>query len=333
MLVVAAGAANHAQEPELPGRSWKLAAPTSVADRTTQVNPAAGELDCIRCHPTIVAEWAATRHAQAWNEEVFQEELAEIRRPKKCHSCHAPEPLLVLGVDAPPKVREAARHLGVDCNACHLGPEGAMHGPFGVDSSAHTSVADELFTSARSNELCIGCHKKSVGPVLGIAKDFTDAKLGERGYSCVGCHMAALSRPIATDPAGTEIYPERLGRSHLLQHPRDPSFLRQSFGREVARTPEGVRVAIHNRAGHRLPGLADRRLVFTIELVDAAGSALASEERLVSRNEQLPLGAHLDMTLPALEAAHAVHILGRHSAESLTETVTFLDEHIELPRD
>ena len=89
-------------------------------------------------------------------------------------------------------------------------------------------------TDARSSELCAVCHKTNIGPVVGIAKDYFASKQAERGRTCVGCHMAKVERAWA-DGEGV---PVRVGRSHAIQTPRDPSFLRQAFA--LSWSPRGA---------------------------------------------------------------------------------------------
>ena len=214
-----------ATDPSDPG-TWTLAEPALAPELRTQVNPRWREVSCAQCHEEIAREWGATLHAQAWNDEIYQEELESIRRKKSCHGCHAPLPLLGTDLAKRPQVRPMWRHHGVDCRSCHLGPDGAIHGPWGAPSPGHTSVQDDTFVEAGSNALCISCHRVSIGPVIGIAKDFEDGALEARGYSCVGCHMAPVERSMAIDDRTGEPLPPRRGRSHAKA---DPTRARTAF--------------------------------------------------------------------------------------------------------
>lgn len=311
----------------LPARDWKLGVPAPVAEVATPLNPKWNEHACAECHEVIAREWAETRHGQAWNEEVYQEELATIKKQSKCTSCHAPEPLLVNGIDERVVVRDTDLHFGVDCNSCHLGPDGVIQGPWGAATDAHPSKQNELFGTVTSNELCLPCHSRSVGPVIGIGRDFDDAELADQGFTCVGCHMAPVERRIAT---GDELT-ARPGRSHRLQTPRDPGFLRQAFRIEASRTEAGALIEISNRAGHRVPGLNDRFLVFELELRSGADEVLVRDSLEISRSEPLRVAETLSLELEAPGAAR-LHVRGVHEAESLSEDVVFVDESLELDR-
>jgi hypothetical protein len=308
---------------------WQLAEPAPVAELRTQVNPAWREVSCAQCHEEIAREWGASLHAQAWNDEVYQDELRSVRRKKSCHGCHAPQPLLGTDLAARPQVREMWQHHGVDCRACHLGPDGAIHGPHGAPSSGHTSVKDEAFTDEGSNAMCISCHRVSIGPVIGIAKDFEEGALASTGLTCVGCHMAPVERSMAIDDYTGAPLPPRAGRSHALQTPRDPAFLAQAFRLEVERTERGALLRVHNRAGHRVPGLEDRRIVFTVELLDASSEVLATAELVVSRREYIPFGEFSELGLEG-SGGERLRVRATHDSASLESPVTILERELEL---
>ncbi len=309
---------------ELPGKSWDLLAPQSPNQITARSLPNFEQLNCAECHRVIAEEWASTRHALAWEESVYQEELTKVRKPAKCHACHAPQPVLLTGLSKRPKTRTEDFHFGVDCAACHLGPEGAIHGPYGAATQAHRSVKDEAFSALGSNALCITCHDRSVGPVIGIAKDFDEEDLGDAGYSCVDCHMAKVTRPQANDPMATAPLPARPGRSHALQTPRDPHFLRQAFELKLEERSgvQGLRLA--NRAGHRIPGLNDRVLEFTVQFLSESGAELKRESLFVTREE--PLRIREDRWLPLPDKTHQVRVRGTHEARSVAKALPFLDQ-------
>jgi hypothetical protein len=88
---------------------------------------------------------------------------------------------------------------------------------------------------------------------VGIAKDFEQAKMAERDRSCVGCHTHRVEMKFAARHGG-EDPPARKGRSHAIQTPRDPGFLRRAF--DLSLTVDGgkSKVTVTNQAGHRVPG-------------------------------------------------------------------------------
>jgi hypothetical protein len=169
-----------------------------------------------------------------------------------------------------------------------------------------------------SNALCAACHSTNIGPVVGIAKDFEASRQSERGRSCVGCHMHAVERRWAEG----ESVPLRTGRSHALQTPRDPSFLRRAFELSLS----GAKVVIENRAGHRVPGLIGREIRFEAEALDAGGAVLCRGQLALDARSYLPVDGRLEIALD--RAGAAVRVVGRHLDPRAEEPVPFLDERL-----
>lgn len=314
MLLSIAAAAASDREP------LDLREPAPVVDLAPTVPPGWKEMACTACHEEVAAEWAVTAHAVAWEDEVYRKELAARKRPELCHGCHAPEPLLAEG--APPRRVKARaesvepRHFGISCESCHLGPDGTVLGPRGATTSAHASEASAFLTRERSNELCASCHQTNIGPVIGIAKDFMRSDLGEQGLSCVGCHMAPVERVWGT--AEGEEVPSRVGRSHAIQTPRDPAFLAQAFRVELADPSKGI-VRIHNRAGHRVPGLIGREIRFTLSTADTD----AETELVIDSRSYLPLGEFVELGIGGGTAD--LRVVGLHVDPRHPDPIPFLD--------
>lgn len=273
---------------------------------------------CAGCHAEVAEEWAATSHGLAWVDEVYRAALEEKKRPELCYGCHAPEPLLAGILTAKPETRAERRELGVHCESCHADETGAVLGPRGTPVAAHRSVLSPALSVPGSNDLCSSCHQTNIGPVIGIAKDFAAAKLAERGLSCVGCHMAPVERAWATDA------PPRTGRSHALQTPRDPAFLRLAFGLELRDVEGRSRVIVRNQAGHRVPGLIGRKITFQAELLDAEGAVLETQALELDERAYLPVDASREIRFT--RAGASVRLSGRHRDPRAAEPVSFLDE-------
>jgi hypothetical protein len=334
--VLAPAALGLARQASPTGEAWTLALapPAPHAALALEPLPALAQLDCARCHADIAREWSVTQHAHAWIDPVYQKALKDKRRPESCHGCHIPTPLLQEPEDRfgkkplPRAADEEALELGIGCNACHAGKGGAIHGPFGAPTEAHASVRDERFLGTGSNALCSACHLTTVGPVIGVAKDFELAGLAARGMSCVGCHMQAVERPLGTDAGGAPTEP-RAGRSHELQTPRDPAFLAQAFELAARREGGASVLSIKNRAGHRVPGLVDRRITFAVEALDAAGAVLTSAEHTLDATAYLPLEGEASVRLP-VDAA-ALRVAGTHFPSAGQAGIPFLSRTLELP--
>lgn len=302
---------------------WELATPAPavplIPERLTELE----DLTCTPCHATVVDEWASTAHALAWRDEVYQEHLASRRRPQLCYRCHIPQPLLAGGEPARPQARGSARHLGVSCDACHLAADGVILGARGVETEAHPTRRSEYLAGAGTNALCSTCHSTNIGPVIGVAKDFAAAGMAERGKSCVGCHLA--TRPL--DPAGSDDPEGRTVKSHALQTPRDPAFLRRAFALRLELVDGTARVVISNRAGHRVPGLIGRSIRFTARVLDGQGGVLAQESLTLDVRHHLPVDGEVALEIEA--SGPRVTVVGDHTDPRQAEAVRFLETELE----
>lgn len=298
-----------------PERTDELAEPAPTWRGEPEVVPGWERLACVECHADVVDEWKSTLHALAWVDETYQDDLADKRRPQSCWGCHAPRPL---APDWPrkPKPRADERELGVTCETCHRGPDGTLLGPWGLPTDAHASVRSERFVGDGTIALCTSCHATTIGPVVGIAKDFEGG--GER--TCVGCHMRPKERVLADGS-------RRPGRSHALQTPRDPAFLARAFELELGTDPPTLRIT--NLAGHRIPGLVGRRIEFTIEPL-AGGRPTGRIRHVVDDDAWLAAGASVAIPLALDGGETAVLVRGEHDDPRLARTVEFLVRELEL---
>ena len=323
-------------------KAWDLKAPAPAAQFTPAKIDKLDELSCTACHADVVEEWASTGHALAWVDEQYVDELKEKKKPESCWGCHIPKPVMQSSLSARPTPRDDARRFGVACESCHLGPDGVMLGPRGTPTSAHASKASDAFTGQGSDALCIACHKVNIGPVVGVAKDFEQSGQEKRGQSCVGCHSANVEMRFAKspiegggdkggeksgDPTATRgNVPLRKGKSHALQTPRDPTFLRRAFELSLHVLDGKSLVTVKNAAGHRVPGLIGRKITFKAEALDAQGNVLTKGELVIEADTYLPVDQSLDLALSARAAE--VHVVGLHDDPRASAPVTFIDERL-----
>ncbi|MBK9388132.1 MAG: hypothetical protein IPN34_25215 [Planctomycetes bacterium] len=242
---------------------------------------AEGAASCAECHAEIQREWASSLHGTAWTNESYQRALKRRKGSQReaCLPCHVPQPLGAAQLDAPagerpaaPQARAAELHAGVDCATCHLAADGAMLGPFGGSTAAHASRRDGRFDPARVDGLCLACHATEIGPVLPLGQDFLAAPPREPAASCVGCHMEAVERAMATAATGEPAPPVRMGRSHALRGARDAALLATTLAFELERLPSGaLALRVKNTgAAHRTPGLVGRKWQIDVELASAS---------------------------------------------------------------
>jgi len=309
-------------------KPWELAAPApAIQLRPAKLDKLEGE-NCGKCHADVVAEWVGTAHAISWLDQDYREALKEKSRPQTCHGCHVPKPLLADGLAARAEARSDLQDLGIACTSCHLASDGTVLGPAGRAGSGHASRASDFMTEKASSALCSVCHATNIGPVVGIAKDFDSSKQAERGRSCIGCHMQVVERkPAQGAPEGAAAYK---GRSHAIQTPRDPAFLARAFEITLAIEGKSSVVTIANRAGHRVPGLIGREVVFQAEVLDEGGKKLASGELAFDAQRYLPVDQSAQMKLGA--TGKKVRIVGLHRDPRADAPVRFLERDLEPAR-
>ncbi len=307
-------------------QEWELAAPDP---RILFAPPALARIEehaCAECHAEVAAEWAASAHGLAWEDEHYQAALAETKKPALCHGCHVPEPLFATGALAERADARAADgplelRWGIACESCHVDADGAVLGPRGTPTDAHASRASEHMGGAGANALCATCHSTTIGPVFGVAKDFAGSARAAEGATCVGCHMAPVERAWASGA------PARVGRSHALQTPRDPAFLRRAFDARRELVDGRERVVITNRAGHRVPGLVGRTIELEAQLLDARGTLVETATLAIDERAYLPVDGI--RTLAFTKPGASVRLVGRHLDPRAREALVFLDEQLE----
>jgi hypothetical protein len=297
--------------------AWTLSEPAPAVALRPAALERPDEIACGACHAAELEEWSRSAHALAWVDEVYQEELAGRSRPETCHGCHIPEPLLAKGLAERPAPRADGVRFGVTCETCHLGPGGEMLGPRGAANEAHASARSEHLIGAGTNALCSACHRTNIGPVVGIAKDFETSGQAERGRTCVGCHMAPVE--------GGE---GRAKRSHALQTPRDPSFLRRAFALRLEARGGKRELVIENRAGHRVPGLLGREIAFSARAVGDGGALGEARELVLDTRSYLPVDGEKRLELPPDAAGAAVQVAGEHRDPRGDGPIRFLDERL-----
>jgi len=309
---------------------WELATPAPAIPLVPAVLENLDTFSCTECHREVVEEWAGSAHGLAWVDEEYQSSLEDRKRPEKCHDCHIPQNLVETG-ELVKKVLPREDNLvhGISCDSCHLGPDGAYLGPRGTPTAAHASARSTLHVDGGSDALCIICHERNVGPVIGIAKDYEKKYATVAGAeTCVGCHMAPVERQWSLPAEGEEPPPVRMGRSHALQTPRDPGFLRQAFELSAVRESEGCVVRIVNRAGHRVPGFNGRELEFRAEVLDTEGKVLAEAEIVVDKRRFIPVRGETRIELDKDGAE--VRIRAYHDEPRARKPIEFLDVRLPL---
>ncbi len=182
-----------------------------AAPLTQNPEPTPEVKDCVECHLDVAKNWSHSKHAQAYENDHFQDHWQEMEKPSNCLSCHTTNYLAATGEFS---------EEGVTCTACH-GPGGDDHPPEPIPvysgaedcGKCHMKTLGELRLSGHLKEdlscttchdphrqevlfenrddLCQECHETD-SPEMAEHPDVLEniAKIG-----CVDCHTIAIPHP------------------------------------------------------------------------------------------------------------------------------------------
>ncbi len=251
-------AACAAPPPSVGASASSLASGDAASADAGSVDAAAARLParferCARCHEDAAAEHAASMHAGAFDDPLFQREWGAGRgdgeRSPRCVACHAP-----LARDA----SDPRAHEGVGCASCHV-RDGEIESVRASGRAPHETrvVAEEVLATER----CAPCHEfdfpsRHAHPEA-MQRTVSEWRSGGAISSCAGCHMPERARGV------------RIGRSHDVLGGRDPALTAEALDVHVSAHVEGratlVEARLVTRAGHAVPtGDLYRRVVFAV---------------------------------------------------------------------
>jgi nitrate/TMAO reductase-like tetraheme cytochrome c subunit len=232
------------------------------------------EGECADCHKDIWGEWAESGHAKAWTSELYQRTRVRYDFPTDCDPCHAPQPLHITGMGEAPKLRDEDRNRGVDCLACHLGPDGKMHGP-GSDPSPFHAVQRDLALYTRRVTVCESCHGQKSVAAHDVVTEYRESQSARQAEPCQRCHMPETNRK----PAKYSRRKKR-GGSHAFLGSRSQEWLEGALRLDYERTDSGVTVYVMNSAAHSVPAAPLRAMQLGILITAADGDVLHSDVKL-----------------------------------------------------
>jgi hypothetical protein len=210
---------------------------------------------CGECHSEIWDEWAASRHAVAWTNGIFQREF-KLQPLDWCVRCHAPL------AKRPGDIRDTAsvgpvESQGVNCAVCHLRDGQMLATSKRPDSPHDTRVVPEM----ESADYCAGCHQFNFPfidadhqvtrytdhPMQSTVAEFRAGERKDQPGECLGCHGNTPAR-------------HRLPGAHSVE------VLQHAVQMDVCRVGASVAVSVTNKgAGHAVPtGDLHRHLVLRV---------------------------------------------------------------------
>jgi hypothetical protein len=189
---------------------------------------------CATCHAAIAGEWAASRHALAWTNGIFQREYT-ARPLAWCVNCHAPLTTQQAG---------RFRDRGVDCATCHV-RGGALVATHKRGGSPHATVEDASFGSPA---FCADCHEFNF-PVLTAAGTVT-RMTAHPMQTTVASFRAG---PYAAQPDGCmTCHGSR--SNHAFAGGHDPGMREAALDVTWCRRDDTIEVRVRNAAaGHTVP--------------------------------------------------------------------------------
>lgn len=198
-----------------------------------------GAQSCKNCHTSQYREWQQSKHAQSWDNLLFQKNFKHEGN-HRCLNCHVPFELQVRALEGG-RIEPAKE--GVTCYTCH--------------ASAH---GEREITRHKSNDpkFCALCHqfnfamdrgrevKSSSTPSQDTFREWENYRKGGGKKTCIDCHMPK--------------------KSHEFLGAYSVEFLQKGLSLRVRKKSRGCEIAIKNvGAGHRIPtGDLFRELRFEI---------------------------------------------------------------------
>lgn len=243
----------------LAGESLDLAPAAETKSLESKPFRFATNDDCEECHREIFDEWIDDQHALSWFNRPL---LPQDPKRTECNNCHAPLPILEVGVETLPRIRSDRFHEGVGCLECHRNSD-HVEGPLPAADAACNPRHNSLFNES---VICSSCHAPH-----GSMEEWRNSEWARKGYTCQACHMPLVNAPVVS--GGT---PQRR-RSHRMVSQRDSGVLAGALELEVRLFSGQVEIGLTNTgAGHNVPGeIFNRELFLKTEIFDTAGALTA----------------------------------------------------------
>lgn len=229
---------------------------------------------------------SATAHAVAGVDPFPLAALQFEEGGKRCIICHYPEPLIYPDISAAkivkPTPRPENQEAGITCASCHLTPDGAIRGPYGVNAP-HRTVKEERIQTSVACAFCHSAGERVVGKqtqtFLEWREDFNKPGLGPQ--QCQDCHMPRTVRKLAEEFDG----PERASARHLWTGGHSHQRIKSALVLTIDQLAEDkTQLAIHVTnvgAGHSVPTGSNRRAVhLRADVINADNKIIATREWL-----------------------------------------------------
>ena len=255
---------------------------------------------CAACHQEIYEEWAASMHAKAYIDPLFQAYWRKDNNIWICLNCHTPlqnqqdfiitgfekgdikKPITQKNEDFSHELREE----GITCATCHV-RDGVILGPYGNIDAPHPTKYDPMF---KSTAICDRCHQVPSGKTMlyianpcNTSEEFHGGPYASKGYVCQTCHMPEVERPAATDS------PIKKVRQHLWRGGHNPDMVKRALMVSLDKKINNGRIDLilkikNSWAGHKVPtGDPDRYITIHFDVINKRGDIIKSEQYTIGR--------------------------------------------------
>ena len=194
--------------------------------------------DCARCHQDTWRQWSGSAHAASWTSPEVQAAFQHFGHDRKCESCHAPEPVVMVKSTEDVRLRQSDRDSGVNCLTCHALPGNRVAAARTIDDAPCRPLAESGLSASR---MCGTCH-------TAIFDDWQASRYESSGKTCVACHM-----PKAAEGAESQ---------HACPGSSDETLIRSGARMSCRKEDDQLVVEVTNHAtGHNYPGERHHRVL------------------------------------------------------------------------
>ena len=226
--------------------------------------------NCKKCHLDNYEEWEKSTHAKSWKNPVFQEAIKNLPdKGEACARCHAPDSVLLTGVEKLPNARKDARDYGVNCLTCHM--DGKKYfGPHASKGHGGVVVMPEYLDA----KWCSCCHGQ---PEVNKAHDqwtsYLESPSAGGEVSCQECHMPKIEREMVKSKKKLkDVQPARTCRKHSFEGAFAVGKAEAAAVVEAKSEAQKLKVSVKAKTGHSLPASEGRETRLEIAFHDAAGA-------------------------------------------------------------
>jgi hypothetical protein len=263
-------------------------------------------VNCAKCHIDIFGYWKDSMHAHALDDSIFQAAFMQALNQEGdnirevCLRCHAPTAAVTGDVMLELQITNEA----ITCDFCHrisqidikdnharmtLTSGDEKYGPL-QPASVKDSHPSAQSTSFADSAFCATCHQWSNAqgvPVFDTYREWQKGPYADKGIHCQNCHMPLVQGAVVTNDSHRstdKINSHNLSGGHSIVQVASAATVKIASLKRIAGGLEAVVEVTNVGSGHMIPtGIPSRQLILEVQLLDARGSIVRTEEHVFSR--------------------------------------------------